>query len=50
MELRIVERGEMEVRGRMEGYLPSPKGFHCSEKDLRLSGNITVAIFMQKIK
>lgn len=45
MELMRVGRRETEVRDRTEGCLQSPKGFHCSEKDLRLSRNITVPIF-----
>lgn len=36
--------------GQDGGVLQSPKGFHCSEKDSRLPSNITIIIFMQRIK
>ena len=45
-----MERRENEVRGMMEGCLRSPKGFHCNEKDLRLSSKITVTIFIREDK
>lgn len=43
-------RGESGGEGQDSGCLQSPKGFHYSEKDLRLSSHITVAILMQRIR